>query len=107
VVDIIPDELKNDVPGRDKSNKKRVGSYMRRFLRKNLGDDLRTAKMRSEGKGVRDMLVVSEEGLSVIATYVYHKAQGFDFRSCYSALPGELAVKAPVRDWEAGNRAFA
>jgi hypothetical protein len=78
VIDILPDELV-----KDKGSWVEMKASVREFA-------VRNCKACVKKVGNRRLLVIPGSSVQTFATYVYHRAQGVDFRSCFAALPNIL-----------------
>lgn len=50
----------------------------------------RNCKARARKVGSKNLLLVPSDRMREFATYVYHRAQGVDFRACFADLPETL-----------------
>ncbi|MER8505661.1 hypothetical protein NKH91_05955 [Mesorhizobium sp. M0894] len=87
IIDLLPDELV-----KDKGSWVEMRVSVREFAMRNCKACVRKI-------GNKRLLVIPGSCVQTFATYVYHRAQGLDFRACFAALPNLLdEPTAPVWD---------
>ncbi len=99
LIDLIPNEMKEFT----ERGQLKVGTGYMKFLRRNV--PLTKAKIRTP-RGIRTLNVVHSDNVPLVATYVYYKAQGVDFRACYSGLPLRLQLGGLTQAFNQMERAF-